>query len=73
MFQGIKKLFGGTLKMTFKNCTITFCQFSYWICLIYCIINLIFYVYGWKERGKHCSASFLAYFIIELLRLALEE
>lgn len=46
---------------------------SYWICLIVCLISLILYIAGQKKAGKYVSISFITYFILHSLKLAIEQ
>ncbi|MGG7210388.1 hypothetical protein [Clostridium baratii] len=44
---------------------------SYWICLIGCIVALFLYVGGLKKAGKYIPVSFIIYYLLETLGLAI--
>lgn len=43
---------------------------SYWICLFICIIALVLYISGFKKSGKYIGFSFLLYFILQCIKVA---
>lgn len=44
---------------------------SYWICLVICIVALFLYVGGLKKAGKYIPVSFVIYYLLETLGLAI--
>lgn len=44
---------------------------SYWICLLVCIVALFLYVGGLKKAGKYIPISFVVYYLLETLGLAI--
>lgn len=44
---------------------------SYWIFLPISIICLILYIGGLKKAGKYVSVSFVVYFILQCLKVAI--
>lgn len=45
---------------------------SYWMCLIGCIVALFLYVAGLKKAGKYIPVSFVIYYLLETLGLAIK-
>lgn len=56
----------------FKELGLGIIKSSYWICLTICLISLILYIAGQKKAGKYVSISFITYFILHCLKLAIE-
>lgn len=50
-----------------KKAFITFTGVSYWVLLIYSIICLILFIYGYEDKKKHIAGSVVIYFIIKAL------
>ena len=44
---------------------------SYWITLPIAIICLVLYISGLKKAGKYVSISFVVYFILQCLKVAI--
>ena len=40
---------------------------SYWVCLLICMLSLIFYIVGNKKAGKYATGSFISFVILQAL------
>lgn len=50
-----------------KKAFIAFTGVSYWVLLIYSIICLILFIYGYEDKKKHIAGSVVIYFLIKAL------
>ncbi len=55
----------------FKTLALGIIDNSYWITLSVAIIALILYIAGMKKAGKYVSVSFVVYFILQCLKVAI--
>lgn len=69
MLESIKDLILGLLKWIALGIIDT----SYWICLFTCLVALILYISGIKKAGKYVPTSLIIYFVLESLKLGLNE
>lgn len=67
MLDSIKNLILGILEWIVMGIV----DASYWICLIGCIIAVFLYVAGLKKAGKYVPVSFVVYYLLETLGLAI--
>jgi hypothetical protein len=45
---------------------------SYWICLFAALAALFFYIAGMKKAGKYVGLSFLLYYVLQGIRVAIK-
>jgi hypothetical protein len=59
------------IKNFMKSSLLSIIDNSYWITLPIAIICLILYIAGMKKAGKYVSVSFVVYFILQCLKVAI--